>query len=174
MRMLEHARAWGTQTPRKEDLTRRACFSRLQRPGKEQRGSTRSTGLFWCTSSGASVLGSCSRGRAGRFTTCFFWQHTIPWEDLKDLSGTGLLVHHHLPCESVTVSWEGKTGTPHWKLHIRQQLHRSSQIPFINVHHMLLTCSVILPPAFCAGNNLNRSLRQNYTPDNTLYKDNTR
>ena len=62
---------------------------------------------------------------------CAFLWRAIPWEDLKDLSGIGLLVCHSLPCESVTVSWEDKTGTPYWKLHIRQQLRRLSQIPLI-------------------------------------------
>lgn len=57
---------------------------------------------------------------------CAFLQRAIPWEDLKDLSGIGLLVHHSLPYESVTVSWQGKTGTPYWKLHVRQQLHHLS------------------------------------------------
>lgn len=108
-----------------------------------------------------------------RLQCAFLWR-AIPWEDLKDISAIGLLVCHGLPCESFTVSWEGKTGTRYWKLHIRQQLHHLSRIQLINIYHTAAEVSCILPPAFSARKNLNRSLGQNQTPDNTLYNDNTR
>lgn len=40
-----------------------------------------------------------------------FFAPCYPLDGLKDLSGIGLGVCHHLPRESATVSWEGETGT---------------------------------------------------------------
>lgn len=105
---------------------------------------------------------------------CAFLQPAIPWEDLKDLSGIGFLIRHGLPCESVTVSWQGKAGTPHWKLHVSQQLRHLSQMPLINVHPTAAEVYFALFFLHTKKKNLNKPLGQSETPDNALHNDNTR
>jgi len=155
------------QAPREADFTRGAYFSCLQRPARKSSGEA--PGARSCVGARraeqASWEAALEEEPAG--LQCAFLRRGIPREDVQGLSGIGLHVHHGLPCESVTVSWESEAGTPYWQLQVMKMLPNLSQIPLINTHHTSAEVSCILPSAFCARNNLNRSLGQNQTPDNT-------
>lgn len=115
---------------------------------KEQRGSARAQSWFGAhRMEQVSWEAALEEELAGLQCALFLWR-AIPWEDLNDSSGIGLLVHHSLPRESLTISWEGETGNPHWKVHVRQQLHHSSRIPLVNRHRTAAETSSTLPPAF--------------------------